>query len=231
MIVTDRFVYLHLHKSGGTFVNECLLRFFPAAKRLGYHLPRSLIPKQLSALPMLGFVRNPWAYYVSWYAFQSQRAQPNALFRVVSENGKRDFSGTIGNLLALASNDAMLDRVLDDLPREYVNRGLNLPAFALEPIRGSGLGFYSYLYRYMYGEPDPSLFVGRTESLRTDLLHFLTRIGVEVSAPMRQFVLEQGPRNTSSHGAWREQYSAALAAEVASRDRHVTERFDYRFEP
>ena len=229
MIVTNRFIYLHLHKSGGTFVNECLLRFFPESTRLGYHLPRSLIPDQLSSLSILGFVRNPWAYYVSWYAFQSQRAQPNALFRVVSENGKRDFNGTIGNLLALGNDDAMLDRVLEGLPREYVNRGLNLPAFGLEPIRGSGLGFYSYLFRYIYGEPDPSLFVGRTESLRTDLLYFLARIGIEVNAPMHQFILEQAPSNISNHGAWRDQYDTALATEVENRDRYVVETFDYRF--
>jgi hypothetical protein len=71
MIATDRFVYVHLHKSGGTFVNECLLRFFPDARQIGYHLPRSRIPQDRLALPVLGFVRNPWSYYVSWYSFQS----------------------------------------------------------------------------------------------------------------------------------------------------------------
>jgi len=29
MIATERFVFIHLHKSGGSFVNECLQRFFP----------------------------------------------------------------------------------------------------------------------------------------------------------------------------------------------------------
>jgi hypothetical protein len=29
MIATPHFVHIHLHKSGGTFINECLLRFFP----------------------------------------------------------------------------------------------------------------------------------------------------------------------------------------------------------
>ena len=75
MIATDRFVYVHLHKAGGTFVNECLERYFPGARRLGYHLPASLIPAELQSLPVLGFVRSPWSYYVSWYTFQSQMAQ------------------------------------------------------------------------------------------------------------------------------------------------------------
>ena len=44
MIVTPRFVFLHLHKSGGTFVNESVMKFVPDARQIGYHLPRSMIP-------------------------------------------------------------------------------------------------------------------------------------------------------------------------------------------
>ena len=91
MIVTPRFVFLHLHKSGGTFVNECLMRFVTGARQIGYHLPRSLIPKEFAHLPVLGFVRNPWSYYVSWYSFQAAKPAPNALFRILSDGGRLDF--------------------------------------------------------------------------------------------------------------------------------------------
>src|SRR5688572_16365068 len=131
MIATGRFVFLHLHKSGGTFVNECLLRFVPGARRIGYHLPRSLVPAELAKLPALGFVRNPWCYYVSWYAFQAARAEPNALFRVLSDEGRRDFKGTLRGLLDLGGNSGDLDRVLAMLPASYGTRGINLPGFAL----------------------------------------------------------------------------------------------------
>jgi len=87
MIATGRFVYIHLHKSGGSFVNECVTRYFADARQLGYHWPLALLPRELRALPLLGFVRNPWSYYVSWYAFQVQRPRPNALFRSVSDDG------------------------------------------------------------------------------------------------------------------------------------------------
>ena len=153
MIATSRFVHLHLHKSGGTFVNECLLRFFPDARQLGYHLPRSRLPPELATLPLLGFVRNPWSYYVSWFEFQSRRPQPNALFRRMSADGTLDFNATVRNLVRLGDSE-LLDDVLAQLPAAYTNHGLNLPAFALAPIRGSGLGFYSYLYDYMYGGAD-----------------------------------------------------------------------------
>lgn len=229
MIATGRFVFVHLHKSGGTFVNECLLRFFPDARRLGYHLPRSLIPEPYRALPVLGFVRSPWSYYVSWYAFQSRMARPNPLFLAMSRQRTLDFAGTVRNLLDLGSDDALLDDLLPRLPTAYGQSGLNLPGFALAPIRASGAGFYSYLYRYLYGEDDAGLTIGRVEHLREDLLAFLDRFDGAVTPPLREFVLRETPRNPSQHGAWRDYYDDTLAAQVAERDRAVIERFGYRF--
>src|SRR5262245_57205969 len=137
MIATERFVFLHLHKSGGTFVNECLLRFVPGARQLGYHLPRARIPTDLAHLPILGLVRNPWSYYVSWYAFQVARAQPNPLFRVLSRGRTLDFAATIRNMLELGRNAALLADTVRALPAAYANRGLNLPGPELARIEGS----------------------------------------------------------------------------------------------
>jgi len=231
MIATDRFVYVHLHKSGGSFVNECLMRFFPDARQIGYHLPLSLLPAPLHALPVLGFVRSPWSYYVSWYAFQSQRPRPNALFRCVSDDGTLDFSASVRNLAGLGDDQARLDRLLGLLPDRYGDAGfgLNLPAFALAPIRGSGLGFYSFLFRYMYTSPGIEPAIGRCENLRADLLAFFARVGAPVFGELREFVETAAPRNTSAHGDWREYYDRELADFVAERDATVIERFGYEF--
>ena len=131
MLVTDHFVYLHLHKSGGTFVNEVLLRHVPGARMLGYHLPRSHIPPQYRHLPLLGFVRNPWSYYVSWYHFQLSLPRQNHLFRCVSDDGRLGFGDTIRRLVTLGSDDELLDRVAAGLPQDFVGHGLNLPSWAL----------------------------------------------------------------------------------------------------
>jgi len=230
MIATDRFVYVHLHKSGGSFVNECLLRFFADARQLGYHLPLSLLPSPLRALPILGFVRSPWSYYVSWYAFQSQRPRPNALFRCVSDDGTLDFKASVRNLVGLGDDHARLDRLLGLLPDRYGDAGfgLNLPAFALAPIRASGMGFYSFLFRYMYTSPGVEPAIGRCENLRADLLAFFARVGAPVSGELREFVETAAPRNTSAHGDWRDYYDRELADLVAERDASVAEQFGYR---
>jgi hypothetical protein len=227
MIATERFVFLHLHKSGGSFVNECLMRHVPGAKHIGYHLPRSLIPAPLAHLPVLGLVRNPWSYYVSWFAFQSSRPQPNPLYRILSDEGRLDFEATVRNMIHLGEDATRLERLIDALPAAYTHHGLNLPGFALRPIRGAGVGFYTFLYRYLYGEGP--ILLGRMEELRTELLALLGQVGQPVSEAMREHVLREAPVNASRHGPYATYYSAALAREVAERDAEVIARHGYRF--
>jgi hypothetical protein len=229
MIVTDRFVFLHLHKSGGSFVNECLLRFIPTARSVGYHLPRLLVPTESAHLPVLGFVRNPWSYYVSWFNFQSQRPAPNALFQILSEGGRLDFSATLRNLLELGSGSSMLPKVLAALPASYGAHGLNLPKFALAPIANTGLGFYSYLYSYLYGEHDRKLTVERVELLRPTLLEYLQRVGHRVTYAIEDFVAHAPQRNVSAHGHYTEFYSDKTRELVADKDRSIAERHGYSF--
>ena len=229
MITTDRFVFLHLHKSGGTFVNECLLRFLPDARHIGYHLPRSMIPAELVRLPVLGFVRNPWSYYVSWYSFQLERPHPNFLFRILSDEGQLDFEHTLRNMLNLGAGSIRLDLVIPSLPKSYSNQGLNLPGFALAPIRDTRLGFYTYLYRYLYTGAGPPVIVGRLEELRDEFLPMLESLGQPVSAEMRRYVEDEAPRNTSTHTAYADYYSDTLRDLVAQRDAEVIARHGYRF--
>jgi len=229
MITTDRFVFLHLHKSGGTFVNEWLLRFLPDARQVGYHLPRSLVPPQAAALPVLGLVRNPWSYYVSWYSFQLERPRPNFLFRILSEEGRLGFEETVRNMLNLGAGSPRLDVLLRALPAQYSNQGLNLPRFALAPIRDTRVGFYTYLYRYLYTGGTKPVGVGRLEVLRDELIPLLESVGQPVSRQMRAFVEHEAPRNTSTHAAYSEYYSAALRDLVAERDDEIIARYGYRF--
>jgi hypothetical protein len=229
MIATPRFVFLHLHKSGGTFVNECLLRFVPGARQVGYHLPRSRIPAESAGLPCIGLVRNPWAYYVSWYSFQAGLPRQNPLFQVLSDRGRLGFAGTVRNMLTLADDPARLEAAAAALPADYTNRGLNLPGFALRAVAGTGVGFYTFLYRYMFGTEDSRLHVGRSESLRDELAALLARVGEAPSPALREYLANAEPTNVSQHGPVESHYDGALRDLVAERDAHVIARFSYRF--
>jgi hypothetical protein len=228
MIATTRFVFLHLHKSGGTFVNQWLLRFFPEARQIGYHLPRKLIPAELSGLPVIGVVRNPWSYYVSWYAFQSRKARPNALFRTLSEQGNLGFEGTIRNMLELGSSGSHLNVLIDALPRTYGSRGINLPGPELALIRGTGLGFYSFLYDYIYAG-EGLLHLARMENLRDEVPTLIRAAGGSFSEEATQYFANAPATNRSAHELYPEYYSDSLRDLVADRDRPVIERYGYRF--
>jgi len=227
MIVAPEFVFLHLHKSGGTFVNELLVRFIPNARQVGYHLPRSLIPSSFAQLPILGLVRNPWSYYVSWYAFQRSRPQPNTLFLTLSQNGTLDFAPTIERMLSLDDDAPLLDQVLRALPNQYTGRGLNLPNFALAPIRGSGLGFFSFLFRYMFGTGSDGVRVEKSEELRNRLPSMLDAVGAQLSTQALAY-LHTAPRaNTSVHGEIASYYPPSLSDLVRRKDATIIDRFEY----
>jgi hypothetical protein len=228
MIVTPHFVFLHLHKSGGTFVNECLLKFVEGSRQVGYHLPRSLAPPEYAHLPALGLVRNPWSYYLSWYSFQLGQPKPNFLFRILSDEGTLDFEPTIRNMLNLGAGSIRLELLLRALPSRYGNQGLNLPNFALAAIRDTRLGFYSFLYRYLYqGATEPV--VGRMESMRDDLVPMLESVDYHPSDELRRFVETELPRNTSQHGNYTQYYSDSLRDLVAQRDAEIIAKHGYRF--
>ena len=120
MIVTDKFVFVHLPRSGGTFVSEVIRKFFPSAHEIGYHLPRSLLPKEYSHLPVLGGVRNPWEFYASWYHHQYADTKYSPLFCSLSENRKLDFVQTIRNALNLGVSDDKLDLLIQALPENFI---------------------------------------------------------------------------------------------------------------
>lgn len=229
MVVTSRFTFLHLHKSGGTFVNECLMKFVKDARQIGYHLPRSMVPQEFAHLPVLGLVRNPWSYYLSWYSFQLERPHPNFLFRILSDEGQLDFEATVRNMLHLGAGSVRLEMLLRSLPSAYSNQGLNLPNFALAPIRDTRLGFYTYLYRYLYNGGAKPAIVGRMEEMREELVPMLEQVAHSPSDEMRAFIAEELPRNTSQHGNYTQYYSDDLRKLVAKRDEEIIARHGYRF--
>ncbi len=224
MLVTDRFVYIHLHKSGGTFLNRFLKQHF-GARQLGAHLPCRLIPYALRGLPVLGFVRNPWSYYVAWYEFQASKPRGNPVFRHLSDDGALGFREVLARLLELGTDAAALDRLLAALPEAYAEKGPNLPRAAFEALRRSGSGFYSHLYNYMYMGHSGTLHLGRTDRLPQEFLGFLDRYDIPISAELREHVGAQHAPSVDYTAA----YDDALRDRVAERDAALIRAFDYRF--
>jgi hypothetical protein len=143
VIVTANFIYVHLHKSGGSFVSKFLLKYFVGSKQIGYHLPLSMRPPEVASLPVLGSIRSPWEAYVSYYFFQLELLRSarrrlarmtaddidrmvaagndpmngvDALFEYLSDGGTSGFARTTGKMLSLGADDDLLDGALASLP-------------------------------------------------------------------------------------------------------------------
>jgi hypothetical protein len=235
MLVTDKFVFLHLPRAGGTFVYEVVRKFFPSAREIGYHLPREALPKEYSHLPILGTVRNPWEFYVSWYYHHhtSTRYSPskNALICCVSDDRKLDFVQTIRNALNLGVSGEKLDSLIQALPDNFDYQKKHIPNLTkdvMRKIRGTGIGLYTFRFNQLFGHAD-DVFFCRVESLRSDLLAFFERIGA-ASDDLRRYVLRLDKKNTSEHLHYSTYYTPELAELVLIRDRQLVERFGFTFE-
>lgn len=190
MIVTDKFVFIHAPRSGGTFISELIKDFFPSAYEVGYHLPRTLLPPKYSHLPVLGVIRNPWDFYVSWYYHVWPRDAETPLVSWVTDNGRLDFVGATENALNLGVNNERLDRLIEMLPEhvDYSRKNIpNITKDAMLKVRGTGVGYYSFRFNHLFGNTN-DVFVCRLETLRQDLLQFLDNIGA-ITDKIKNFIL------------------------------------------
>ena len=230
MIVTDKFVFIHLARTGGTFVSEVIKKFFPSAQEIGRHLPRELLPKEYSHLPVLGTVRNPWEFYVSTYHYVWSRYAASTFVSWMSDNGRLGFTGSIRTLLNLGVDDERLDALIETLPEQVDHSRKNIPNMtkdAMRRARGTGVGYYTFRFNYLFGNADDVSFC-RLESLRQDLVAFFERIGA-ASDELLDYVLRLDKKNISEHLHYSTYYTPELAELVLIRDRPLIERFGYVF--
>jgi hypothetical protein len=232
MLVTDKFVFLHLPRAGGTFVYEVVTKFFPSAREIGYHFPRELLPREYSHLPILGTVRNPWEFYVSWYYHVRPRGAASTFFSWVSENGKLGFVETIQNALNLGVNDERLDDLIEMLPDhvDYGTRNIpNITKDAMRKARSTGVGYYTFRFNQLFEKAD-DVFFCRVDTLRQDLLTFFDGIGA-ASDELREYVLRLDKKNTAEYAQGSSTYyTSDLAELVQIRDRQLVERFGFTFD-
>lgn len=238
MIVTDQFVYIHTSRSAGTFLNRLILNHVPGAKMLQYHGHLRELPQEYSHLPVIGFVRNPWDWYVSM-CFDYQRKR-QYVFEIISTGTARDFEKILTRFLNLGDNSAESKDLLDKLvhaaptsiskknpkPRELP--GLTSDHFANYP---DGIGYYSWLFQLMYeSERSHDISIGRFENLRQEMLRLFELTGTPVTDRMQRYLnrappMNPSPRPRSSVAG----YSPALRELVAEKDKYLIDRFGYQF--
>lgn len=209
MILSDHFVFVHVPKTGGTFVRDLCNAFAPAdwhVTILPNHPSVREIPNEYKTLPRLGFVRNPFDWYVSWY-FYLKETGGNPIFDRISKRGTRGLKDSLMTLL-------------ETKPGEF---------FDLEPSRCADLTLsYSWYLLYLFDNDLDSVLLGKFEHLRSDVIRLFGSI---CPLPV-SFVeaVQQGPKiNVSRRGDYRDYYDKELQVAIQSSDQTILDRFGYRF--
>jgi len=231
IVVPDKFVFVHLPRCGGTFIADVIWKFFPSARQIGYHLPWTLLPSEYSQLPVLGAVRNPWEFYVSWYHHVWPRDAETPLISWVTDNGKHGFAGSTRNALNFAADNDRLDRLIELVPEEVDYNRKHIPNItkeALRKARGTGVGYFTFRFNHLFGNAKNISFC-KQEALREDLINFFDRLSI-LSNGLSEYVLGSEKKNTAEYVHYSTYYTPELAELVKVRDRLLIEKFGYTFE-
>ena len=236
MIVTEHFVYIHVSRTGGTFLNKLIMNQVPGARMLQYHGHLEDLPEAYAHLPVIGFVRNPWDWYVSMYSDYRRKGQ--YVFQILSDRGTLDFDRTVARFLNLGDGSALSRRLLQHLAR-IAPRVINarqparnhLPGLRSEHFNDfpEGIGYYSWLFQLMFrSEREHVVHFGRFENLREEALRLLEETGTPITNRIAAYLKRGEALNASNRpktfvGA----YAPQLEQLVAQRERLVIDRFGY----
>lgn len=217
MIVRDRCLILHMPKTGGVFIRMLLEKHYGDAVMLasgkGFDDPSAPwaqhhsideVPEEYRNLPAIGFVRNPWDWYVSWYHFFTSYPYKPPHFMSVSKGKTLDFV-------------------------EFMDAVYSLPVDSEEYIYNSYAAKYYHIFATGPQAPrNPDIEMGYFETVHDDLYRFLEKVGFE------QECLDdiEGFRkiNPSRHAHYSTYYTDSLVEQVYAHNKPIIDEFDYRFE-
>jgi len=238
MIITNHFVYIHTSRTAGTFLNRLILEHVPGAQMLQYHGHLRDLPKEYSQLPVIGFVRNPWDWYVSMF-FDYRRKQ-QYVFKTIFDSGARGFAEIVPRFLNLGDNSVVSRRLLEQLvyaapatidaqtPAPVRNPGLRSEHFANFP---GNHGYYSWLFQLMFESRNPhDIHIGRFENLREEALRLFEITGTPITEGITAYLKDAPVLNLSRHsnyfvGA----YPPELEQLVIDKEKYLIDRFSYEF--
>jgi len=238
MIVTKHFVYIHTSRTAGTFLNKLILENVPEAKMLQYHGHLSDLPEEYSHLPVIGFVRNPWDWYVSMIF--DYRRKHQYVYHIISDGGALLFEDTVSRFLKLGDNSVQSRKLLGQLvaaapavidaqtrPRRG-NPGLRSEHFANFP---GNHGYYSWLFQLMFESRNPhDIHIGRFENLREEALRLFELTGTPITKGITTYLNDAKALNLSQRPYFYfERYSPELQKLVADKEKYLIDRFSYDF--
>lgn len=228
MLITTRFVFVHIPKTGGDFIRRICLRHLPAdsivAHGIAKHGPDVEIPEEHRGLPRFALVRNPWDWHVSWYHYLLGSGRPdehrnrvreiNPWFVELSGDFSFDFATTMRRLYDPATAQTF---PAGSVVRLAAEEGVDLLTLHLRRQTGAS-------------RAEGRLTMGRFENLRGDFHDFLTGQGVPFSDRFRRDLFDRPPVNRSSRSRFQDYYDDDLRHLIGRLAASTIARHGYSFE-
>jgi hypothetical protein len=227
MFVTDHFVFMHLPKTGGVYVESVCqesLRFPIHHSRR--HAKASELPAQFEALPKIGVWRDPWDWYASLFHFAkiARNGATSELVSLASDGFELGFDDALERLL---SPDAALVAAYEAKMRSWGGAAKDfecLDSSSMARAKESGLGLMSFLAAEIF--PIKLDEEWRFEELKKSFLARVSPLCAERSK-FRAAALAPA-RNASNKPNLALMYGAASIERVAAKERAIIERWGYR---
>jgi hypothetical protein len=221
MLVTQDLVFVHIPRTGGSFIRSVLGAHLPAdshAPPFATHARYGELPKELRDRPAFCVVRNPWDWYVSWY--HNVMKHGTRLRQLSPDDPKREIWDTVfrrgRSSFAEAVTRACEGELDDPLGRSARKHDMDLYSAYVRTQGGIEL-------KRGYIE------VGRFEELVPFLVEFLDDRSL-LTDELRDALEGTAAVNASQHTSYRDYYDDELREIVGYKARLLTERFGYRFE-
>jgi hypothetical protein len=201
VFITPYFVFVHLQKTGGTFIRLLCRKHLTLDLKIP-HAPASAIPPEFGTLPVFAVIRNPWDWYVSWYCWIVDHDEVEGVAKKAGLFNGDDFA-----------------EIVRGACRPHPDR----PDWDWD--------LYTWLWEHSYRRAQRQgmeIEVGRFENLRGDFVSFLDRHDVP-GEELRQAVLAAPAANASERNSYRDYYDDALRDLVGTKTQPIIRLYGYSF--
>jgi len=179
MRVNDRLLVLHAPKTGGSFLRTVLDEMdlgFQTGADLGYdeHVSLKALPPDLIAnRAVIGTVRDPWSWYVSWFMHGSHSGPAAPVLAPVADDPQAPtFLGTLPRMLAPAEYGVDLEAEIPHHPGEK--------PYAVMAAGRAGLCSWMFGHTYLRRGVDTTMMF--THRIQLALPSILTAVGYDGDA-------------------------------------------------
>jgi hypothetical protein len=224
MLLTKRFVLLHVPKTGGSFLTDLCLKHLPPEweghEHRFTHMGYQAIPPEFAGLPTVVFVRNPWDWYVSWYRYAVAHPPLDG-----------DDSGLIWQALLGGGRYTFKQAVTSACRPQELAAGGSRPRW-LQQMESRDVDYYSAMHTLISGSDvsEDQVTVQRFENLRQGFLDFLDVHDVAVPEALREACLSAPPMNASERAPdYREYYDDGLRELIRNKASALIGQYGYDF--